>query len=231
MNMRCFLLCVISMLSAIQVLAAADTLAAPDSSCAGLFRQGSYSEAADCYGRTAYTLEARNATDSLLALYPELAASLVMADKPTMARAVFAKLLAMRPDYEIDPNLFQPDVIAIFQMAKMEQKKHFSMQAWEMREPYPLVLNFVPGGLPQYKNTEKTKGVACLLLQGVALGLSIYGHGKYTSYYSERTGFREEDVPEAKSARRLYLGGFFTFVGLYILGTADGIIHRPLEKK
>ncbi len=195
--------------------------------CSILYTAGEYKHAVECFNEQVLHLEADNRIDSLAILYPMLGASYVMAEKPDLAKATFSKLLLIRPEIEIDPAIFHPDIVAIFQMAKKENREKLFREHAIAPKAYPLAINFLPAGIPQYLNGDKRKSIVCAVIQIGALACSIYGYSRLEHFKSNDFGFKEEDYPDAGRAASLHLGGFLVFTGAFLYSVADGLIHRP----
>lgn len=202
----------------------------PEEKCFDAYREGEYERSADCINSLLYTGDLKD-TARLLKAYEILGVSLTMTDKKLPAKAAFKKLLTLNPDAELNPNVYLPDIISLFQIAKFEYKTQLRVVILDTVPAYPRIFNFLPGGTPQFMNKEKGKGALILGLQVAALGLSIFAYNREQSYYSPAYGFREEDIDAARLQDRLHKISVFTLAGTCIWSLVDGFINKPLIYK
>jgi len=202
----------------------------PDEKCYNSYRNGDYDQAADCINSLLYSGEIRD-TVRLLKAYEILGVSLTMLDKKAPAKAAFKKLLNLKPEAELNPNVYLPDIISLFQIAKFEYKTQLKVVIVDTVPAYPRVFNFFPGGVPQFLNKDRKKGVAVAVLQAAALGISILAYNKEGSYYSSAYGYKEEDVSSARTWDQTHRILLFTLTGAYLYSLVDGFINKPLVFK
>jgi len=152
-------------------------------------------------------------------------------DKKQPARVAFSRLLDYRKDYELDPNVYLPEVISLFQIAKFEKRTALRILIMDTLPAYPVAWNFLPLGGPQFFNRQPRKGVAVCALQAALLTLSIYSYQNKSSLYSDRFGYREEDVDRARQYDWAQRGTFFGFVTVYIYSLIDGFMNKRISLK
>ncbi len=213
-----------------QLLFSQKNVAFTEDKCFASYREGEYERSSDCINSILYTGELTD-TLRLLKAYEILGASLAMLDKKGPAKAAFRKMLTLKPDADLNPNVYLPDIISLFQIAKFEYKTQLRVVILDTIPAYPRSLNFLPFAVPQFLNKEKTKGTVCLPLQVISLGLSIYAYNRKVSYNSNRYGYREEDLSYAQNYDEMYKVSLLIFSGSYIWSLIDGFIHKPLIYK
>jgi tetratricopeptide (TPR) repeat protein len=202
----------------------------PEEKCYNAYREGEYDRAADCLNSLLYSGELKD-TARLLKAYEILGVSLTMMEKKEPAKAAFKKMIRLDPKIELNPNVYLPDIISMFQIARFEYNTQLKVVLVDTVPAYPKVLNFMPGAAPQFLNKQMKKGVAMLALQTLSLGLSVYAYQKETSYYSSVYGFREEDLSTAGRYDRIHRITLFTLVGVYLYSLVDGFINKPIVFK
>jgi hypothetical protein len=196
--------------------------------CFDLYQTGEYDKAADCYNTILYSGRISD-TARLVSCYERLGVCLTMLDKKAPARGAFIKLLDMRPEYELDPNVYLPEVISLFQIAKFEQKTSLKVLIMDSLPAYPIAINFAPFGAPQFMNHKKSRGILAAGLQGLTLLVSVYAYNRKQSYYSEEYGYREEDVARARQWDYTQRVAFFGLAASYVYSLVDGFMDKRLN--
>lgn len=204
--------------------------ARPEDQCAQFYQSGEYEKAADCYNVILYSGRLPD-TSRLIPIYERLGVCQTMLDKKGPARGAFIKLLDLRSDHELDPNIYLPEVISLFQIAKFEQKTSLKVLIMDTLPAYPVSLNFLPFGVPQFMNLHWRKGAAAGGLQALLLGLSIFAYSQKASYYSPEFGYREEDVPAARRYDYTQRAAFFGLAGAYVYSLVDGFLNKRITLK
>jgi tetratricopeptide (TPR) repeat protein len=198
--------------------------------CFSHYYDGEYEKSADCLNSILYKTKKID-TLRLVKCYEYLGVCHMMMDKKEPARAAFGKLLDLNPAHELNPTLYLPEVIAIFQMVKFEKKTSLKVLILDTIPAYSPFFNFLPCGTPQFLNKQNKKGAALLTMQVLAMGLSIYGYNKERSFYSEGAGLREENADKAINYNYMLKISFFTFVGAYVYSLADGFLNKRITIK
>jgi len=198
--------------------------------CLDFYQSGEYEKAADCFNSFLYMTKVTD-TARLVSAYEHLGVCLTMLEKKRPARAAFLKLLDLRADHELDPNVYLPEVISLFQIAKFEKRTSFKVLILDTLPAYPVAWNFTPLGVPQFMNGHRIKGVAACGAQLLLLALSIYSHDRKASFYSDDYGYREEDLEKARAYDYLQRGTFLGLAGVYVYGIIDGFINKRITIK
>jgi tetratricopeptide (TPR) repeat protein len=198
--------------------------------CFNFYQEGEYEKAVDCLNSFLYITDIAD-TARLVSSYEHLGVCLTMLDKKGPARAAFNKLLDINSEHELDPNVYLPEIISLFQILKFERKTSLKVVILDTLPAYSSVYNFSPLGLPQFMNTHKIKGFTVLGLQVVTLALSIYGYQKEQSFFSEDYGFPEEHVAEAKQYDYMQKFTVLAFSVTYIYSLIDGFVNKRLTVK
>lgn len=198
------------------------------SKCFSSYQEGEYDKAVDCVNGYLY---AGIVTDTarLAKLYEVLGVCLGMLEKKGPARVAFNKLLDLKSDYELDPNVYLPEIISMFQIAKFQKRTSFKIIILDTVPAYPVAFNFAPGGVPQYLNEGKVKGAAVFLVQAAALGVSIYGYRREQSYLSDDYGLKEEDLSTARRFDALQKWSLLTFTVTYVYSLVDGFVNKRIS--
>ena len=189
--------------------------------CLALYRENRFAESAECLNQRVYESEGRD-TALLAGLYEGLGVNYMMLEKKALAASAFARLTALRPNYEMDPNAYLPEIISLYQSVKIENRNRLAALN---PAPVPLYLTacrVLPFGAPQFVNHEKKKGVVLLALQAAALGVSIACYAKRNSLDTGEFGIAEEDFDSARAYDRAYKISFFTFAAAYLASLIDG---------
>jgi hypothetical protein len=198
--------------------------------CFSYYYDGEYEKGADCLNSLLYKTK-RTDTLRLVKCYEYLGVCHMMMDKKQPARAAFGKLLDLNPKHELNPTLYLPEVIAVFQMVKFEKKTSLKVLILDTIPAYSPFFNFLPCGTPQFLNKQNKKGAAFLTLQIMAMGLSIYGYNREKSFYSEESGLREEHTDKARNYNYMLKISFFTFAGVYVYSLVDGFLNKRITIK
>lgn len=183
-----------------------------------------YAEAVECLNSMLYSTPSSD-TLLLAEVYKELGICYFMLEKNKLASSSFEKLLLLSPDYELDPKVYLPDIIALFQIIKNDLRSKAVVDAIP---PYHPALNYLPFGAPQVLNRERRKAGIFLGVQVLALAASIYMHSQRQDLdQGGRMGYAEEDFEQAKSYADGQRAFFVLFSVSYVAGVIDGIWHRP----
>lgn len=205
-----------------------EQVALNEESCFSYYREGKYEKVVDCINSILYTANISDTT-RLLKMYEYLGVCLSMQNKNGSARAAFNKLLNLNSDYELNPNMYLPEIISLFQIAKFQKRTSLKVLILDTIPAYPIVYNFLPFGLPQIKNNHKIKGGIVSVLQGAAIAFSIVGFVNKKSFYSEQFHYKEEDLEKAKRfdfMQRISIVGFSL---TYVYSIIDGIFNKPIR--
>jgi len=199
----------------------------PEDRCSDFYRKGEYERAVDCLNSVLYTGEIKD-TARLLTCYEFLGAALTMIDKRDLAKAAFKKLLSLNPKYELNPNVYLPDIISLYQIARFESLYAYRVLLLDTVPAYSRGYNYLPLAVPQFKNKEKTKAVLVLCLQAVSLGFSVFAYQEEQGYYSPDYGYREENVSDARAWNWTQRISLFTFLSAYVYSMIDGFMNKPI---
>ncbi len=202
----------------------------PDSAmehCLTFHRTGEYQNAVDCINN--FLLMHANADTMLLVKAMEyLGVNLVMLNQQPLARNAFSNLLDLNPGYELNPTVYLPEVVAAFQIAKFEKRTLLRVPPGVDTAPtYPLYVNFMPLGLPQFCNHSPVKGIFIGLFQTITMGVSIYAYQIEKSLESKIYKIKEENLGKANRFSALELHTFLLAIGGYMGSIIDGLINKP----
>ncbi|MFH1761449.1 MAG: hypothetical protein ABIA63_10160 [bacterium] len=205
-------------------------------SCLNHSKMGEYQNAVDCLNN--FLLNHKGAdTNILISAYEALGVNLVMLGHKPIAKNAFVLLLKLSPEYDLDPTIYLPDVIATFQIAKFEKRTSFRVLIVDTLPAYPGILNFAPFGVPQVFNKSWIKAGICGILQVAAIGISVYAYQKEQSlkqdgaFFNGKDYYNEEDEDHAVFYDILHKTCFFAFGLTYVYGIIDGFRNKPLSSK
>ncbi|MFH0920873.1 MAG: hypothetical protein V1913_10975 [Fibrobacterota bacterium] len=199
----------------------------PEERCFDSYRQGEYERTVDCLSSLLYTGEIAD-TARLVPCYEYLGVSLSMIEKKDLARTAFKKLLALKPGYELNPNVYLPDIISLYQITKFEHILSRRVLILDTVPAYSRALNYLPLAVPQFMNKENVKGGLVLGLQAAALTVSIVAYQRQQRYYSPDYGYREENVADAHAYNLTQKISLLTFLSAYVYSIIDGFMHKPI---
>lgn len=197
--------------------------------CRELFKTTDYPAAVECLNHELYTTPFAD-TLRLISIYESLGVGYMMQDKKKMARAAFEQLVRLQADYDLDPNAYLPEIIALFQSVKLAYKKDSLHPSPAVKKTSPWPLYFLPLGAPQFAGRKPIKGSVMLGLQALSLGLSIYAYNRKHSLYSETYHYAESDVQTARRYDTLYKVTFLTFTATYGYSIFDGFLTHAKGK-
>jgi len=197
----------------------------PEEACFDSYRQGEYEASVDCINSLLYS-EKISDTTRLVSCYEYLGVCLTMQDKKVPARAAFNKLLNLRSDFELNPNVYLPEIISLFQISKFEKRTSLKILIVDTLPAYSTAYNFAPLAVPQFLNKQKTKGIIFGSVQVAALVAAVYAFNREQSYFSETYGFREEDVASAQKFDSIHKISLLTLVLAYVAGLVDGFGNK-----
>jgi tetratricopeptide (TPR) repeat protein len=202
----------------------------PEQRCIDFYRRGEYEKASDCLN-SLYITGAVKDSARLLVCYEHLGVCQAMLEKPEMAKAAFKKLLELNPDHELDPNVYLPEIISLYQIVKFERKTSLRVLILDTVPAYHRAFNYLPFGTPQFMNQHTVKGIVVAAVEVAALGLSVFAYHQEQSYYSSKYGFREEDVADARSYDRIHKASLGVFTVAIVYGLVDGLLNKRISIK
>lgn len=202
----------------------------PEERCFQLYREGEYERTVDCINSVLYAGEIRD-TVRLLRAYEYLGVSLTMLDKREPGKAAFLKLLSLNPEFELNPNVYLPDIISLFQIAKFQHRTSLRVLVMDTVAAYPRLYNYLPAGVPQWHNRQKVKAGTFFALQLLSVGASVWAYNRENSFETARYGIRDEDYQDALFYDRTQKLCLLTFIAAYVYGLVDGIINKPITFK
>ncbi|MFH0919489.1 MAG: hypothetical protein V1913_03945 [Fibrobacterota bacterium] len=197
--------------------------------CFSLYRENRFSESVECLNQRVYAAEGRD-TATLVRLYEALGVNYMMLEKKPLAAAAFGRLAALRPDYELDPNAYLPEIVSLFQTVKLENRQRLDALRPAPAPLYHRACRVLPFGAPQFTQRETRKGAMLLALQAVALGVSIFSYSERNALHNVRFGYAEEDAPAARAWDRTYKITFITFAGAWLYSVVDARATRREAK-
>jgi len=183
-----------------------------------------YAEAVECLNSQLYSMPSSD-TALLVEIYRDLGVCYFMLDKNKLAYSSFEKLLLLSPDYELDPKVYLPDILSLFQIVRNDLRSRAVADAIPVYHP---ALNYLPFGAPQYLNRERRKAGLFLGLQVISLAASVFMYQKKRDLDKPGgVGYAEEDFERAKGYADGQRAFFIVFSVSYAAGVIDGIWHRP----
>ena len=212
---------------------------------AGLYsyEHGDYSDAIKSLSSILDPMKLTNVEDIITAR-KYLGASYFFAGRQVEASQEFKKLLMLRPDYTMDPFLFPPPLVMLFdnvreEVKKMEQKaghKEPVKKTESVSETTGTVIknsfyvNFIPFGAPQFQNGHTAKGWSLFGVDLALLGLNIASYWTAQSF-SNSSGYypTEQSRSQARTWSIVQIASIATFGAMYIYGLADGIYYYTPE--
>ena len=175
-----------------------------------------------------------------------LAASYYALNDMASAKGQFLALARSDPDTKIDPVMFVPELVALFDDAKEEvaretpaepprpaappvEKKVELVPAPAPAPGPPLALAFVPFGVGQFANGDGGRGWIYLGAEAAAYAVATGGLFYFESLKREGTflgGGSFEDPAQARAIQNVYLAGFWAGNALAAIGIADAVLTR-----
>lgn len=166
-------------------------------------------------------------------------------DKPT-AHDEFAKALDIDPDRQLSGLAFSDGAIDLFESTKIEVHKRNKEEADRLAraranmqvqdflnkivlvESHPYALNFVPFGVGQFQNGERSKGALLAIGEGAGFATSAaiwaYLVNKYgiSGTVNSKLG---DDPHTVRRLQQVEIGAGSVFWGLYAYGVIDALLH------
>jgi tetratricopeptide (TPR) repeat protein len=204
-----------------------------------LYQHGKYQEAAEELEKLLYPLRIKNISKIAQAhLY--LGLSYAMLDQPEKAQEEFHEALKLDPKLSLDPDYFLPEVISLFERVKSElipreevEKPLLPQLPKDGREKRVLLLtkerlllNFLPGGVPQFQNGAKLKGWIVLTVQTSSLLTTAISYFLLNNYRDKKYGGVPKEGYEKKANEILLWmqASFWIGVSSYLYSVIDGIL-------
>jgi len=195
----------------------------PAADCQSFFQNNRYPEFLDCLHTRLYRTSVHD-TAELLRLYERIGVAYAMQEKREPAIAAFNRLLAYQESYELDPTIYLPEIISLFQTVKHIRNQK-SEPAKPFYEAYKPLTHILPLGLPQYVARKPVRGTVYLVWQALSLSLSVHAYQERNSLYSSTFRYPDESLALARSNDRIYKIGFISFATAYLVSVCDDLIH------
>lgn len=172
------------------------------------------------------------------------------------ARASFESLLALDPDYELDPLLVPPAAIELLEevreeksaflapirerrrkIAEQRAREQAERQAALSRQPlviqrverHPFFTNFLPLGAAQLSQQRHRVGVLFALGQSLAVAGTIFSWAQVDAKVEADGRVRPENLDSARAWRMANWVLFGTAIALYLGGVVDAVAHHQTE--
>jgi len=187
-----------------------------------MYAYGDFKEAAKQFHSLLYPLVLKD-KDEILKAYQYLGICYYILDQKLAAENEFRAILRTDPHYSLDPLFTPPQIVEFFD----ELKRAIGMEAQRKRALF--FLNFVPFGVGQFQNGQKTKGYLLLGVEGTALLTNL------VTYYTRKTmetspdTYSKDDVKTANRLQDAQLIAFWVFVGTGVYGIVDAVWNFPAE--
>ncbi|OGJ87315.1 MAG: hypothetical protein A2350_03465 [Candidatus Raymondbacteria bacterium RifOxyB12_full_50_8] len=209
-----------------------------------LFESGFYNEAIDYL--EAKILDRQDSGRQDYMRY--LAFSYILVNRLPEARAVFSAMLDEDSTFVLDSVLTAPNLYDVFTSARIEWRTRHSLKPAEPgseaapaaslrpADTVPLVMArsgaswyrapvcLLPAGAGQFQAGSKVKGGAMLVVQTLALGVSIWAYNKRQNYYHPDYGWYAGNIDENRTYGNLYRASFGVFAGAYLYSIVDGFL-------
>lgn len=188
-----------------------------------IYAYGEYKEAAKQFHALLYPMKLKEEREVLKA-HQYLGICYYILDQKLAAENEFRAILREDSNYTLDPLFTPPDIVGFFESLRKESKVEIQ------KKKALFVLNFVPFGVGQFQNGQKTKGYILLGTEGAALITS------FVTYYARKTmevspnSYEKRDVDLARRLQDVQLAAFWVFVGAGIYGIVDAVWHFPPQK-
>lgn len=173
-----------------------------------------------------------------------------------LARASFEKLLALDPDYALDPLLVPPIAIELLEQVR-EEKEAFLTPIRERRrklaaqkaeeqaarraslarqplliqrvERHSFFTNFLPLGAAQLSQQRHQVGVLFAIGQSLAVAGTIFSWAQVDSKIEADGKVKPENLDSARAWRMANWALFGTTIALYLGGVIDAVAHHREE--
>jgi tetratricopeptide (TPR) repeat protein len=157
------------------------------------------------------------------------------------AEAEFERLLYLRPQHELDPLLFPPPVIELFEKVRARIRDRLSRLHPEVKEPGAgpayfvrrierrhFVLNFFPFGVGQFQNGRPGKAAFFLSSEAATLAANLITYAAAESLRLSNGRFNARDAGTASNLRYAQVATLGGFGALVIAGIIDALVdYRP----
>jgi len=187
-----------------------------------LYAYGDFKEAAKQFHSLLYPLVLKD-KDEILKAYQYLGICYYLLDQRLAAENEFRAILRTEPHYSLDPLFTPPQIMDFFNVLKRE----IGMEA--QRRKALFYLNFVPFGVGQFQNGQKTKGYIFLGVEGTALLTNLVTYYVRKTMETSPDHYWKKDVKTANRLQDAQLIAFWVFVGTGVYGIVDAVWNSPTE--
>lgn len=154
-----------------------------------LYQRNKFDEAVEFFNELLETGESTMDEDVLLEAYKYLGYSLFLSGRQKEAKSVFKKIISRKKDFQLDPLLVLPGIVACYKEALEEYNNPLRIVNREFKPSY-----FIPGGTRQFMTQQKKKGEVTFLWQALSLAASFYCYWRAESLLDKQHGLQEKDL-------------------------------------
>lgn len=208
----------------------------------GEYERGEYQKTVQILYKLLYVEKEPMLEDDLVESHKLLGISYYYLDDPEKARQEFSALLYIDPDYELDPVIEQPEVVAFFDNVKRELKnelneirKQRAIEEAKKQQPSVEITitrdvryespwgNFIPFGYGQFRNGQSGWGTVYLVTEGALAAISTGLFVAQAIEFGFPVGRRpaEDEIERVRLMQTLQIGTG----GLAILVYGIGVVH------
>jgi hypothetical protein len=176
-----------------------------------------------------------------------LGASYVYVGKFEEAKREFSELLFIDPDFKVDPLMVDADVYASFDTTRTELKRQLDeirrlRAEEEARKKRPSVetviekeirsdppwMNFIPFGVGQFRNGQRTKGYVYLAIEAALAGTSIGLFAAQAIQYGipSKVPNDEDEIQLVRTMQVIQIAAGGAFFIVYGIGVADAFSNQ-----
>jgi tetratricopeptide (TPR) repeat protein len=199
-----------------------------------LYEEGEYQKVCDFLEKLLYPLQIKG-IENITQAHLYLGLSWAMLGEEEKAREEFKEALKLDPELSLDPDYFLPKIISLFEEVKRDQIPQLSKKpslpqkvtAPEKKGKENFILNFLPGGVPQFQDQAILKGGIVFSIQTLSLLTSILSYLEYKNNHWD-SEFRTTKEGHYQKAEEIIIRMQITFwisVTTYLWSVIDGIIY------